>query len=132
MLDKIPKNLYDTVWIDLYNDPSKYDTHCSWSAQGFDLNCQLVYELVRNLRFPYNKTSGIYTAQDQYQRMMNSVTGCQSLQYQQQAKLWYVTNNNDTSFNDYRQIGGWSHPDIKQFQANKTQCGIAVDLSYSS
>ncbi len=44
--------------------------------------------------------------------------------------LWYAHYDGSASFSDYRKIGGWSSPSIKQFKGDTSQCGVGVDLNF--
>ena len=58
---------------------------------------------------------------------MGSRTSCTSVA---SVQLWYAHYDNNPSFSDYRQIGGWSKPNIKQYKGDTTLCGAGVDLNY--
>lgn len=63
-----------------------------------------------------------------WQTIVGSRTGCTSAA--SSAQLWYAHYDKSPSFSDYLQIGGWSKPNIKQFQGDTTLCGAGVDKNY--
>ena len=44
--------------------------------------------------------------------------------------LWYAHYDNNPSFSDYRQIGGWTKPAIKQYVGDASECGVGVDKNF--
>jgi len=47
-----------------------------------------------------------------------------------QYPLWYAHYDNNPSFSDFYSFGGWSRPNIKQFQGDVNFCSAGVDLNY--
>ena len=45
-------------------------------------------------------------------------------------QLWYAHYDNNPSFSDFIQIGGWKKPNIKQYKGDTTLCSAGVDLNY--
>lgn len=71
------------------------------------------------------KTTGVYASEYQWSSIMGSgYTGGSRHQ------LWYAHYDNDPSFNDFRSFGGWTKPSIKQYEGDKSACGVGVDLDY--
>ncbi len=58
---------------------------------------------------------------------MGSLKGCPAAASQQ---LWYAHYDNNPSFGDFVAFGGWTKPNIKQFQGDTTLCGAGVDRNY--
>ena len=46
--------------------------------------------------------------------------------------LWYAHYDNSASFTDYDSFGGWSSPTIKQYEGDKSSCGVGIDYDYIS
>ena len=59
---------------------------------------------------------------------MGSLGACTSVASGTQ--VWYAHYDGKASLSDYRQIGGWSKPNIKQYKGDTTLCGVGVDLDY--
>jgi hypothetical protein len=46
--------------------------------------------------------------------------------------LWYAHYDNSASFSDFTAFGGWSSPAIKQYEGDKSSCGVGVDYDFMS
>ena len=44
--------------------------------------------------------------------------------------LWYAHYDNSASFSDYSSFGGWKTPAVKQYEGDKTSCGVGIDYDY--
>ena len=44
--------------------------------------------------------------------------------------LWYAHYDNSASFSDFEAFGGWSSPSIKQYEGDKSSCGVGIDYDY--
>jgi hypothetical protein len=44
--------------------------------------------------------------------------------------LWYAHYDNSASFGDYKKVGGWAKPAMKQFAGDVTQCGVGLDKNF--
>lgn len=62
-----------------------------------------------------------------WQTIFGSKTACPSVGSQQ---LWYAHYDGSASFSDFSAFGGWTKPNIKQFQGDQTVCGADVDKNY--
>ncbi len=62
-----------------------------------------------------------------WQLFLEVFQACLSVASQQ---LWYAHYDGSSSFIDFIPFGGWSRPNIKQYQWNTTLCGVDVDLDY--
>ena len=69
-------------------------------------------------------TLGIYTSNSQWSPIMGGST--QFSMY----PLWYPHYDNWASFDDFSSFGGWTSPNIKQYQGTTSYCGASVDLNY--
>jgi hypothetical protein len=73
-------------------------------------------------------TCGVYSSASQWQVIFGSTTysyGAASL------SLWFAHYDNNASFNDFSPFGGWTAPQMKQYQGDVTVCGSDVDVNYS-
>jgi len=67
---------------------------------------------------------GIYSSKAQWTPIMCSTTKFASL------PIWYAHYDNNPSFSDWVNFGGWTKPAIKQFQGDTTVCGAGVDVNF--
>ena len=44
--------------------------------------------------------------------------------------LWYAHYDNNPSFSDFQKFGGWTKPNMKQYEGDVTLCGAGVDYSW--
>ena len=44
--------------------------------------------------------------------------------------LWYAHFDNNPSFSDFAAFGGWSKPDVKQYEGTHSTCGVGVDYDW--
>ena len=58
---------------------------------------------------------------------MGNVGSCSSLG---NVPLWYAHYDGVQNFNDFKDFGGWTKPNIKQYQGDVTLCGAGVDYSW--
>ena len=123
MMANISGNLYGMVWIDVETNPS---SGCSWSGHDAASNCQFVTDIINRIKAK-GKKPGIYATAYMWQSIFGSRTACPSVASQQ---LWYAHYDGSPSFSDFGSFGGWSKPNIKQFQGDTTLCGAGVDKNY--
>jgi len=69
---------------------------------------------------------GIYTSASQWSPIMGTSSAFSSY------PLWYAHYDNSASFSDFKSFGGWTHPAMKQYVGDATQCGVGVDKNYFS
>jgi GH25 family lysozyme M1 (1,4-beta-N-acetylmuramidase) len=122
MVSAIAGNLYGMVWIDVETNPS---SGCGWGADH-NGNCAFLTETINRIK-SHGKTPGIYASRYMWQTIMGSFTACTSPASQ---ALWYAHYDNSPSFSDFQAFGGWTRPNIKQFQGDTTLCGAGVDKNY--
>ena len=123
MMSAISGSLYGMVWIDVETNPSP---GCSWSGHSGSSNCDYVNQIAAAIK-KNGKNVGIYASSYMWQTIMGSTGACTSANAHQ---LWYAHYDGSASFSDYKQIGGWSKPSIKQYKGDTTLCGAGVDLNY--
>lgn len=62
-----------------------------------------------------------------WQSILGSTSACTSVATQ---PLWYAHYDNNPSFSDFTKFGGWTKPNIKQYQGTHSLCGASVDSNY--
>lgn len=67
---------------------------------------------------------GIFTSRSAWNQIMGGTA-----EFGEPA-LWYTNFDNDPTFADFQQFGGWKKPSIKQFSANVNECGIRIDKNF--
>lgn len=105
---------FGTVWIDV-------ETY-AWNEDQAT-NQQFISSLVSTLK-GHGAIVGIYTSLYNWSSIVGSWTGMSSL------PLWYAHYDNDPSFGDFSEFGGWARPAMKQYDGNVMACGAGVDLNY--
>lgn len=124
MVNAISGNLYGMVWIDVETNPS---SGCSWSGHDAASNCQFVMDTINRIK-SHGKKVGVYASSYMWQTIMGSKNACTGVA--SAAQLWYAHYDGSASFSDYTTIGGWSKPNIKQYQGDTTLCGAGVDKNF--
>jgi GH25 family lysozyme M1 (1,4-beta-N-acetylmuramidase) len=124
MFNSISSSLFGMVWIDVETNPSP---GCGWSSDTAS-NCAFLTETINAIK-SRGKNPGIYASQYMWQTIMGSRNACTGVSGQ---PLWYAHYDNNPSFSDYATVsfGGWSQPNIKQYQGDVTLCGAGVDNNY--
>jgi hypothetical protein len=123
MVAAIPGNLYGMIWLDVETNPS---SGCGWGT-NYPSNCDYVMELINRVK-SHGKKAGVYASSYMWQTIMGGTKNCPAVA--SAAQLWYAHYDNTASISDYAGIGGWSKPNIKQFQGDTTLCGAGVDRNY--
>jgi GH25 family lysozyme M1 (1,4-beta-N-acetylmuramidase) len=114
---------YDTIWIDIEKNPS-----CSWANYSHEHNCQFLKTMIQAGKNQW-KNVGVYTSEYEWETVMGSLGACADAA---DVPLWYAHYDQNPSFGDYRKIGGWSSPAMKQYDGNTSMGGCGVDVSYFS
>ena len=123
MMAGIPNNLFGMVWIDVETNPS---SGCSWSGHDAASNCAFLQETINAIKAK-GKNPGIYSSVYMWETIFGSRAACPGAASQQ---LWYAHYDNNPSFSDFSSFGGWTKPNIKQYQGDTTLCGAGVDLNF--
>jgi hypothetical protein len=123
MFSSVNPGLWGMVWIDVETNPS---TGCSWSGHDAASNCQFLTDIINGIKAK-GKNPAIYASRYMWQTIFGSFTACPSVASQQ---LWYAHYDGSASFSDFASFGGWSKPNIKQFQGDTTLCGAGVDKNF--
>ncbi|CAJ0609728.1 unnamed protein product [Cylicocyclus nassatus] len=69
---------------------------------------------------------GVYSSYNNWQSIVGlDYTGLSHKQ------LWWATYNNEANFNNFKAFGGWTKPNIHQYQGDaKGPCGFSIDNNY--
>jgi len=67
---------------------------------------------------------GIYSSNSQWTPIMGGSTAFSKY------PLWYAHYDYKDNFSDFSPFGGWSKPNIKQYQGTTSLCSASVDLNY--
>lgn len=113
---------YGMIWIDVETNPSR---GCGWGSD-YSANCQYVEELISAIQ-SHGRKAGVYSSEYMWEQIMGSRTACTG---PSKVDLWYAHYDHSASFSDYRQIGGWSSPSIKQYVGDTSECGVGVDRNF--
>jgi hypothetical protein len=73
--------------------------------------------------------AGIYTNLNNWQQIVGASW---SYPASKGLPLWYAHYDNSPSFSDFKSFGGWTSPAIKQYEGDKTSCGVGLDYNYAS
>ena len=116
---------YGMVWIDVETNTSP---NCGWKSDHA-ANCQWLGELTDALKAK-GLSVGIYLSSYMWQTIMGSQTACKEIAAKT-PHMWYAHYDGVQTFNDYKQIGGWTKPNAKQYKGTTaTTCSISVDLNW--
>lgn len=70
---------------------------------------------------------GVYSSSSQW----SAIFGSTSFSYGSNLPLWYAHYDGKASFSDFSPFGGWSKPYAKQYNGDKTVCGVGIDENYA-
>jgi hypothetical protein len=105
---------YGMFWFDI--EGPQY-----WRDQGF--NRAFMSEALSAARNLGQKI-GIYTSASQWIPIMGNWNGGAAY------PLWYAHYDGNPSFSDFQPFGGWSKPNIKQFEGTTYICGAGIDKDW--
>ena len=74
------------------------------------------------------KKVGVYASHYMWGSIFSSYAACP--QSAVGTPLWYAHYDYKPTFEDFVAFGGWSSPDIKQYQGTSTLCGASVDRNW--
>ena len=123
LVSKMSGENYGQIWLDIETNPS---TGCGWSSYTGASNCQFVTDLVNAVKY-HGRVPGIYSNYYMWESIMGSAGSCPGLG---NIPLWYAHYDGVASFSDWRNFGGWTKPNIKQYIGDTTLCGAGVDYSW--
>ena len=73
------------------------------------------------------KVVGIYTSFYEWGNVVGNSYSCTEFG---NVPLWYAHYDNNPSFSDWRNFGGWTRANMKQYAGDTTLCGAGVDFSF--
>jgi hypothetical protein len=114
---------YGMIWVDVETNPS---TGCSYADSSHAFNCQFITDVISAIR-SHGKSPGVYSSYYMWESIMGAAGNCAG---HGSAPLWYAHYDNVESFSDFRAFGGWTKPNMKQYQGDVTLCGAGVDKSW--
>ena len=124
MLDSIPQDLYNNVWIAVTKTNNQ---GCNWAAYPAAGNCEYLKQLlaaVKGRGIPV----GIYSDYYSWQSIFKSLTACAEVG---SYPLWYRWNDRADSFDNYKSFGGFGLPSQKAYAKVDGFCGLnGVGLDY--
>ena len=109
------------VWMDI--EGSQYwSSSCSTNQQWLSTAIATIQSLYSGCGLP--SCVGIYTGSSQWSPIM-----CNTAEFSSHP-LWYAHYDNKPSFSDFTPFGGWTQPNIKQYEGTTYVCGTAIDEDY--
>ena len=106
---------FGTVWLDI-------ETY-QWSS-NLAANQAFITTLANTLA-GHGAKIGIYSSYYNWEAIVGlSWTGMSKY------PLWYAHYDDNPSFSDFVAFGGWTKPNIKQYNGSSTVCGVGVDLDW--
>lgn len=67
---------------------------------------------------------GMYTSASQWNPITGGTTKFGDL------PLWYAHYDNNPTYSDWKNFGGWTKPNVKQYMGTTSTCGASVDLNF--
>jgi hypothetical protein len=109
---------YGMMWFDI---ETNYSPGCGWSGDK-TTNCNFMGALI-----DAGRSLGIHMGIYASAYMWESIMGGCTVGADNGVVLWYAHYDNSRSFGDFSPFGGWSHPNIKQYNDDVGICGINAD-----
>ncbi|KAJ5073150.1 lysozyme protein [Anaeramoeba ignava] len=103
------------IWLDI--EPYK------WSS-NHQTNIDFIAAMISECEKVYNIKPGIYSNWNSWSEITGGTTRFSSYQ------IWYPHYDGSASFSDFEPFGGWSKPNIKQFQGTTSICGTEIDKDF--
>ena len=124
MMDSIPANLYNKVWITVQKNQNQ---GCDWGSFPSAGNCEYLKQLLAAVK-ARGKEVGIFSDYYSWQSIFRSLTGCPEVGTY---PLWYGSNDRQDNFNSYKAFGGFSLPVQKAYASVSGLCGLNnIGLDY--
>ena len=126
------KQVNDTVYFLNANNASPdlywYDVeNYEWSSNIYN-NRAFITDMIEKGQSLGIK-AGIYSSYYNWQ----SIVGLDwTYPHDQGLPLWYAHYDDNASFSDFVAFGGWSSPKVKQYEGDKSSCGVGIDYDYMS
>jgi hypothetical protein len=111
---------FGMMWFDIETNPSP---NCGWSDQT--TNCNFMGALIDAGR-SHGIHMGIYASAYMWESIMG---GC-TVGADNGVVLWYAHYDYTRSFGDFSPFGGWTKPNIKQYNDAVGICGINADADW--
>ena len=109
------------VWFDIEGTQYWYSscaTNQNWLAEAIDT----VNSLYKGCGL--DSCVGIYASESQWSPIM-----CNTSQFANYP-LWYAHYDNNPSFSDFTPFGGWTEPNIKQYEGTTSICSTQIDKDW--
>jgi hypothetical protein len=113
---------FGMMWFDIETNPS---SGCGWSGD-LGSNCNFLGALI-SAGHSMGIHMGIYASAYMWSIIMGD--GC-SVGADNGVVLWYAHYDYTRSFSDFSPFGGWSKPNIKQYNDGVGMCGISADADW--
>ena len=109
------------VWMDI-EGPQYWSSSCTSNQNWLAEAISTIDSLYKGCGL--SSCVGIYASESQWSPIM-----CNTAQFSNH-QLWYAHYDNSASFSDFVPFGGWSKPNIKQYQGTTYLCSTAIDKDY--
>jgi len=106
---------FGMIWLDI--EGPQY-----WSSDP-NTNIRFINAMISQARAVGVKV-GVYSSHSQWQPITGGWTGASSL------PIWYAHYDDNPSFSDWQNFGGWTRPAIKQYWGDRSLCGADVDQNW--
>ena len=124
MMDSIPSQYYQKIWVEIVKNPTP---GCTWESYSATSNCDYLNQMIQAID-NRGKDAGVYTSVPDWMSIFNDISACPD---QSDRPLWYEYADNKQSFENYRSIAAWSQPTMKRYTLNYTWCGTqTTNLNY--
>lgn len=108
---------YGLLWLDIESEGS------AWGEQG--ANLAWIREAVQTASSLIGRERvGVYTNRRNWATVVGESDEFADL------PVWYAHYDNNASFDDWNDFGGWTKPAIKQFADGPTICGMILDHNW--
>lgn len=112
---------YGMMWFDIETNPSP---GCGWSGDQTS-NCNFLGALI-----DAGKSLGIHMGIYASAYMWETIMGSCTVGADNGIVLWYAHYDYTRSFSDFSPFGGWTHPNIKQYNDAVGICNINADADW--
>eukprot|EP01095_Lingulamoeba_sp_RSL-Kostka_P016016 TRINITY_DN761_c0_g1_i1.p1 TRINITY_DN761_c0_g1~~TRINITY_DN761_c0_g1_i1.p1 ORF type:complete len:238 (-),score=54.37 TRINITY_DN761_c0_g1_i1:816-1469(-) len=109
------------IWMDIESTAS-WSTSCSSNVNWLSEAISTAESLYKGCGL--STCIGIYSSSSQWSPIMCGSTDFKNHQ------LWYAHYDGNPSFSDFEPFGGWTKPNIKQYQGTTSTCGTQIDEDY--
>lgn len=129
-----PTETWGTLWFDIEVNPSQ---NCGWSATNFTANCNFMTALIMEAQ-QLSLQVGLYSSHYEHVKLFGSADAC-PVAYQNGLPLWYANFDNQQTFADFQNFGGYSlngggdgkgRVAMKQFSDTTSVCNVIADQNF--